>query len=320
MKIKKYSIMTLCVFVSILVILNGVIAQDDSVSLPGKAADSFKCKIDFTVAYIESLSSLGANLSSYSDRLKADVAQLDSLISAGNRSAFKDFVKNFLEPDFKSTREAEHQWRKDNYRNLTKEQKTSLRASYKESKAVFEDCQKKTLFEHGNQRVELFEKILTQYKERTDRFASKGLNPEGMNKVLEDAKTQVVEPLRSAIDSTNDSQTLKNILRKYCLFNGCKNGVNYHLAARFEMERLSATLNYLKEKLNTSEFNAKFSEVESNLNVAKGILSEVASAQYNDNGKQIFNKIKSSYEILKNINREEKEKQNLLNKEENKTS
>src|SRR3989344_2044623 len=192
MKIKKYSIMTLCVFVSILVILNGVIAQDDSVSLPGKAADSFKCKIDFTIANINSLSLVGANLSSFSTALEADNIQLETLAASGNISAFREFVKNTLEPNFKKTREAVNQWRKDNYKNLTKEQKANLKLSYQDIKNTFNDCHKKGLQDHGIQRVELFNKILEQYKERTDKLAAKGIDATALNKVLEDAKTQIV--------------------------------------------------------------------------------------------------------------------------------
>lgn len=313
-------IISIIILFSVIIILNTVIAEEtELVSLPGKTADSFKCKIDFTISYIGSLSLVGANLSSYSEKLNADLFQLDALVSAGNRSAFKDFIKNTFEPNFKAAREAVHKWRKDNYKNLTKEQKASLKESYQSAKKAFEDCHKKSLLDHGNQRVELFEKILAQYKERTDRLAAKGLDTSGMNKVIEDAKAQVVEPLKSALADANDSQSIKNILRKYCLFNGCKNGVNYHLAAKYEIERLSATLAFVKSKLNNTEFNAKVAEAESNLNSAKGLLTEVGNTHYNDNGKQIWNKIRSSYEILKNINKSAKESIKEAKKEENKT-
>jgi len=299
--------MTLCVFVSILVILNGVIAQDDSVSLPGKAADSFKCKIDFTIANINSLSLVGANLSSFSTALEADNIQLETLAASGNISAFREFVKNTLEPNFKKTREAVNQWRKDNYKNLTKEQKANLKLSYQDIKNTFNDCHKKGLQDHGIQRVELFNKILEQYKERTDKLAAKGIDATALNKVLEDAKTQIVEPLQNRLADANDSQAIKNVLRKYCLFNGCKNGINFHLASKYEIERLKATLTYIKTKLNDTELASKITEAETNLNSAKGLLNEGGLANNNDNGRQVFNKIRTSFETLKKINKNPRE-------------
>ncbi|MEK6933926.1 MAG: hypothetical protein AABW75_03560 [Nanoarchaeota archaeon] len=307
MKIKKYGMTTMFVFISILIILNGVIAQDDSVSLPGKAVDFLKCKIDFTIANINSLSSVGANLSSFSTILEADNVQLETLAISGNISAYREYVKNTLEPNFKKTREAVNQWRKDNYKNLTKEQKSSLKSSYQDAKKTFDDCHKKGLIDHGTQRVELFNKILEQYKERANKLAAKGIDTTAMNKILEDAKTQIVEPLQNGLADANDSQAIKNVLRKYCLFNGCKNGVNFHLASRFELERLKATLAYIKTKLNDTELASKITEAETNLNSAKGLLNEGGLANNNDNGRQVFNKIRTSFETLKKINKNSRE-------------
>lgn len=302
-------IINIFILLSIIILPNMVMA-DESVPIPGKALDSFKCKVDLTISYMDSLTLVGANLSSYSEKLQADINQLDSIVSSGNRSAFKDFVKDTFEPDFKSSRDAINQWRKDNNKNLTKEQKATLRESYQNAKKTFDDCHKNSLIDLGNQRVELFEKILAQYKERTDRFASKGLDTAGMNKVLEGAKTQVMDPLKNALTSANDSQSIKNILRRYCLFNGCKNSVNYHLAAKYEIERLTATINFIKTKLNSTEYDAKIKEAESNLNAARGLLAEIASTHNNDNGKQIWNKATSSYKTLKNLNKDAREKRN----------
>ncbi|MBI2631469.1 hypothetical protein HYW75_00510 [Candidatus Pacearchaeota archaeon] len=291
------------VFLSVIMMLSIVIANETPVPISGKASDSFKCKVSLTISYMDSLIEAGANLSSYSEKLQSDISQIDAIVSSGNRSAFKDFVKDTFESDFKSSRDAINQWRKDNNKNLTKEQKASFRESYQNAKKTFDDCHKNSLLDLGNQRIELFEKIIAQYKERTDKFAAKGLDTAGMNKVLEGANTQVINPMKNALISANDSQSIKNILRKYCLFNGCKNGVNYHLAARYEMERLSATINFIKTKLNSTEYDGKIKEAESNLNAAKGILSEIATSHNNDNGKQIWNKATSSYKTLKNLNK-----------------
>lgn len=268
----------------------------------GKATDTLVCKIDFTVAILNAYQTTinATNLSSTIGALGKDKVQLQTLASAGNVSAVREFVKNTLDTDLKSARVSVEDVRNTLHKSLTKEQKQSLKDAYKKTQDAFKVCQQGGLKALGDKRVEEFTKILDQHSLIADRFAAKGIDASGMKKVIEDAKAQVVTPLKDALAKANSSDEIQAAVRKYCLFDGCKNGVNFHFSAKFEIEKLSATLAYIKTN-GISVSDDQVSRVQGAVTSARGVLAEMGTTQYADDGKNVRNSIQSAYGDLKTV-------------------
>ena len=85
------------------------------------------------------------------------------------------------------------------------------------------------------------------------------------------ANSTIVLPFESAInDATNVSQ-LEAAVQRFCLFDGCPNGIDGHLAAHFDYDKLSAVV----AKLQT--YNLTRNQT-TELNTAQGYLSAADSA------------------------------------------
>ena len=278
---------------------------DDSVkrdSSLGKSADVLVCKIDFTLAVLNAYQSVfnASNFSSSIVALGKDKVQLQSLISADNASSVREFVKNTLDNDLKFARMSIEDVRSTSHKDLSKEQKQSLKDAYKRAQESLTTCQRSGLKTLGDKRVGEFTKILDQHLTLADRFAAKGIDVSGMKKVIEDAKTQVITPLKDALAKANSTEEVQAAVRKYCLFNGCKNGVNFHFAAKFESEKLSAILNYIRAN-NISVSDDKISKVQGSITSTRAMLVEIGSAQYTNDAKNVRNSIQKAYGDLKDV-------------------
>lgn len=298
---KEISLLVLFALLSIMS-ANLILAEENSNVLPieNRGTDHLVCKIDFMSGAIDSLSKVGvSSLEQYSTKLKEDKTRLESLASEGNRSELKIFLKNTLEGDIKKAREAVHAWRKENYKNLSKEQKQTLKEEYDSLRKSFEECEKNGLQELGKNRINAFNNVLDNYQKRVDRLEQRGLDVSGLKQILADAKTSIIDPLQNDLTAANDSQSIKSVLKKYCLFNGCLNGINFHLAAKFEAERLNALIKYLENHRALNVTNDTIARLKNNYNTGKGLITEAGTTKYNDNGKTALSNIKKARETLK---------------------
>ncbi len=268
-----------------------------------KTKETLNCKIDFTLSILNAYQSVanGSNFSSLIVNLSNDKVKLVEISSTKNVSAVRNFVKNILDVDLKNARLSVEMSRSSKHQGLSKEQKQTLKDAYKKAHDSFRSCQQTNLKLLGEKRVELFTKILSDHLILANKFSERGLDTTGMKKIIDDAQVQIVAPLKDALVKANSSDEIQTVLRKYCLFNGCKNGVNFHFAAKFEAEKLSATLAYIKAK-NLTVSDDKLSTVQSALTSARGIISEGGTTQFTDEGgKNLRNKVQSAYSGLKNV-------------------
>lgn len=267
-----------------------------------KTKETLYCKIDFTLSILKTYQSTinESNFSLHIINLSNDKTRLSEISSTRNVSAVRDFVKNVLDTDLKNARLSVEVTRSSKHPGLSKDQKQALKDAYKKAHDAFRSCQQNNFKMLGDKHVELFTKILDDHLAIVNRLAEKGIDTSGMKKVIEDATTQVVTPLKDALSKANSSEEVQAALRKYCLFNGCKNGVNFHFATRFEIEKLSATLAYIKAN-NISVSGDQVSKVQGAVTSARGVLAEMGTTQYTDDGKNVRNSIQSAYGDLKNV-------------------
>jgi len=307
MVIKKSYFFVLILLLTFVLLTNFILAEgnytkDHSKELQA-AYNNAKCRIDFSMGVISAMvsaSSSASSLSNYSDKLASDMTELQTFVNNNDWDGFKSFVKSTFDPDFKVARETVNSWRKtSSWRNLTAEQRKSLRDSYSSQKSTYDTCHLNSLKEVGQGRVTAFNAILDSHQKRADTLKSKGLDTSSLDKIIQDAKTQIVDPLQAALNNTRDAKAVHSALKGYCLFDGCKEGINFHLEAKFEIAKLEIALN----KLKTSNVSAdKLTQLETYINNAKNALNSVGTGRYNDQTKrQVWNNIKSAYSKIKEI-------------------
>ncbi|MEK6892670.1 MAG: hypothetical protein AABX07_00535 [Nanoarchaeota archaeon] len=315
---KKIKVGVSLIIVLALFLVPLVFAEDAKGNAISAASTALKCKTDFFIDVLNSMTiniTSAENLTQYSTKLQDDLKQIEIII-AQNNSTLKTFIKTTYEPDLKSAREAVNNWRRDN-KNLTKEQKTELKRNYAEIEKTFNGCQLTALKEMANKRIDEFNKHLTRYQNVTDKLLAKGVNVSAMQKVIDDARLQIIAPLQAEIANKTSEKDVKSALKKYCLYNGCRDGINYHLAQRFEIAKLDATSKFLKQDKNASRFGDKISRMENSGRAAEAFMKGIGNKAFNDGGKAVKFSVDSAYNSLKEtkeLYKAEKEKQKDENK------
>jgi len=266
---------------------------------------NLKCKIDFSSGVINSMNSLAPLevLSQSIARMQADLAQLQVLAASNDREGFKNYIKTTYDDNLKTARSAVKTWRATNNKNLNATQKASLKTSYKDLKDAYESCHFASIRESGIGRINSFNNILEVYQKKTNKLSEKGFDVTSLNAIIQDAKTQIIGPFQQALNSANDSKGIGSLMQKYCLFDGCKNGINFHLAAKFEIAKLEIITNKIKENSNVSV--EKITQLINYINIANSALNEVGTAHYTqEQKKNIWDNIKSVHELLREIKKD----------------
>ncbi len=271
-------------------------------NLLAATSNALKCKTDFFVGVLNSMAAnitSAENLTQYAVKLQNDSKQIETLATQNDLDALKAFIKTTYDPDLKSAREAVNSWRNSNNKNLTKEQKTSLKESYAKVEKDFNDCQLPAFKEMANRRIEEFNSHLAHYQNVTDKLSARGVNASAMQKVIDDARLQIIVPLQNEIANATTEKEVKDALKKYCLYDGCRNGINYHLAVRFEIAKLGATSEFLKTEGNLSRYGDKISRMENSGHAAQALMKSIGNRAFNDGGRAVNLNIGSAYKSLK---------------------
>ncbi len=278
-----------------------------------------QCKADFTVGVIDSLikNLQDVSLSKYSDTLKQDIEKIKEAAGGEDKEKFRDLVKTF-DSDLKEANKAVRDARKTG--NISNETKAALKTAYEELHKTYNGCSFEALKKVAEKRADNYKKTLVKYEERADNFAKKGLEISGMLKVIQDAKAQVYEPLLLTIRNANDTETLREAFRKYCLNNGCKDGVNFHLAVKFEMAKLEALIGKARQENLTTDAQTKLDKAQADLDAAKSLLANIGTSEYKgEKGKEVAEKLrevaKDIQEAYKSIRQAKKEKAEEKRKE-----
>ena len=125
-----------------------------------------------------------------------------------------------------------------------------------------------------------------------------------MTQIVADARAHIVTPLQQAVQAATTEFELKAVLKKYCLYGGCKEGINYHLAAKYDLEKATALLAYAKAQQNIS--TEKIAQAQTYLDTARVALNRIGTGQYTDEGKEIFSGIKNANQAFKEAHLEVK--------------
>ncbi len=276
------------------VMVPGLMASSNA-SVLSSAYAYADCKAVFATGYASYAASLGGNLSTIGKEgafLGSDASELGSIASSGNSSAFSAYLHGSFDPELNSLSHNLTSTVRSSDLNATEMAK--LRAYYNSSLTAYAACASNATEAFGSRILLRYNKSISEMSDTISALNSKGINTTNLTVLVQGAKTEIIAPLSSGLASAKNLSQAKTVVSEYCLFNGCANGTNMHLAARFTLEKLTLELSYLESKSNSSSTNTGFAEASSNLTIASQVLASVGTAAYSGN---------QSAEIWSSLNR-----------------
>jgi hypothetical protein len=261
------------------------------------------CKTDFTirlVGYIVSEDPSAISLSTEVSKLQADTLSLKSYVEANDKSGFKNYIDDVYDVDFQDVKDKIEDWK--NSTSISGREKSKLRGDYALLAISYRSCNINSLRSYGEGRVTAFTAILEGYQKKVDELSAKGIDITLLQQVLDDAEDQTVNALKDAVDLAKDSKEIHEAVKSYCLYDGCKDGKNFHLSAKFEIARLKTALDIAKTSENSYKASDKIPELEGSIESADSALAKIGDSAYDaDSKKEVWDSINSANSLVKEI-------------------
>ncbi|MBU0527836.1 hypothetical protein KKE92_05110 [Candidatus Micrarchaeota archaeon] len=244
------------------------------------AMDNIGCRADFTVGVLESqISILGADeLQDDVDDIEDDVDELVELVDDGDVSGFREYVHGDYSQHMKNARQNALQSR--NQGNMTHGVKAQLRDAYNSLKEDFEACNSESMGRFAQAKIDGYEEILERAGEQSEDLSEKGVDTTALDALIADAEDEIVDPLKDAVDEAETSEELREALGSYCLFNGCANGINFHFAASWQIEKLDSILDLIEDDAEEAGLSDDWDTADEYLVTASENLEDVGTDQY----------------------------------------
>ena len=268
-------------------------------------SDRASCNIDFHSKIISGTADKVPKASALKDwatKLSSDEAQLRNLAAAGDADAFHKFVQETLSSDLKAADAAVRDERK-NFKdhNVTEDVKEALKNDYKYGHDAFASCEKQNDLKVAQQRVNAYSRFLSQRQDELDKLAKRNITTAGVSAIIADAQATIVKPLQDAVGSA-DAEKATAALKQYCLFDGCKNGTNFHFSAKFEQARLAALLAQVKPEADAAGLSSQLAKVQGSLDDSKSAMRSVGTANFKSTqSNQVWSPLKSVAKALRKL-------------------
>ena len=273
------------------------------------AADYAQCNANMVVSIINSFDTnipgAAATLDTYKTTLPADATQLQTLAAAGDTTGFKTYQQGTFQPDVKAAHTAMTAALKTlprgrNATNETRSALSTLRSDEQAARQTYQTCRFTAAQQFGSERIQAFNTQITTFQATADQLKAKSIDTSSLDAILSGAQTEIVTPLQDAINAATDGKSLAAAMQDYCLFDGCQNGTNYHLAAKFETERLHLLLGYFTGKWNLT--SDQVATVQSKLDAATAALNAIDPHKYTDEARaDVWDNIKAAAQALKQL-------------------
>jgi len=262
------------------------------------AMDDVKCKNDFTIGVIDSIQSAdpdgSGSLDAIASTLQADESKLQTYTDSKDVDGFRSYLKSNYNPDLRAAKSDVQDWRKS-AKNLSNGTRESLRTSYNDLRTTYESCNLDAVKAHAQEKVQWYESELDNAGAKADNLSGRGIDTSNLETIISDARSGIVSPLSSVIDSATDAKGIQVALKQYCLYDGCTDGSNFHFAAKFESTKLDDILAKLNANPNAQNATAHIQAAQNDLSTAEGILSSLGLSQASDSQQtQLWNSIKDA--------------------------
>ena len=255
--------------------------------LLGAASAEAQCRVDFTVGYLNAIvaavPNASATLGADASVLQADLATLKGYATSGDAAGYRSYLSGTMDPAFKAARNdiQARPWKGSGNATLS-----SLKASYSQLRQTLESCQLNAAKSFAQDKIAIYQQDIENYTGRTGTLAGRNgsIDTSGLGQILSDAQSQVIAPLEAAISSAGNASELRAALGKYCLYDGCPNGENFHLAVKYGLARLTATLSSAQSRMGANGTNY-FAAAQRDLANAQSELSAIGASQYTDDSR-----------------------------------
>ncbi|MBI5133276.1 MAG: hypothetical protein HZA83_01050 [Thaumarchaeota archaeon] len=293
-------------------LLGAVFAQGENETISGISLNAryehSVCKVNHAIVTLDAYLTCGnannvsaGDLSDYRVKLQNDMAALRSATDAKDQEAFKTALKNILE-DMKNAAKAIRE-SFNGQRGSKREIIQCVKNMTADSESNLGTCQRTALARARQQTTDYYRNHTNKFENQNEKLKERGIKSEGSESRIGNAKG-LENAIAKAIDS-GDSAELYNLRLKFS-----RNAIN------FWMEQINSALDYVKEKVessnntNKAEVLSEIASIESEVNAlgtscaySEDVSDPVAYAEKN----------KECWSSLKEIERELKDLRKLIN-------
>jgi hypothetical protein len=243
-------------FASLLVLIVGAqpappALNADRTALLESALKDMGCKVTYETgimnAMISKFPSLSPSLSPYIGKLQTDLAQLTQYFNQKDIQNYSIYVQETFTPNMIDANIAQRkgiEGLRDNSgmdKNATKTAMRALKSEMESLRAANEICfDMKT---HAGLVINYYTNSLDMYEKRANNLSERNIGATVLSNLVAEARQNILNPLKDEVNSAQNNSQIKAALMKYCLFDGCLNGTNFHMAAKYETARLQILLN-----------------------------------------------------------------------------
>jgi hypothetical protein len=141
----------------------------------------------------------------------------------------------------------------------------SLQSEYKTLRGAYDTC-----FDvrgHAELVLDYYNTTLNGYELRARDLAGRGISASNLLDLVGNARSQMA-PLKNGVNSAANSSQIRMLLYQYCLYDGCMNGTNFHMAAKFEAMRMADLLAAMSPKAVEEGLSSNVTAAQASLNAA----------------------------------------------------
>jgi len=267
------------------------------------ALASATCQVSLTTGYLQNVINLNqtafASLNQDVTKMNGDLTTLQGYANSNDKTGFQSFVQGQLKTDTKSIKLDTQNLIKTVH--LTKDQRATLKSETSQLQSTYKSCMFTAKQQSANAKVQNFQNQITQMQNRSKTLTGKGVDTTALNNQISSASAQVAA-LQAAINSANDSKSLQKAINSFCLYDGCKNGTNFHFAANSAIAVKQAQLTKIQSRNGSSAYSAQITQAQNDLNAAQSVLNTVGNGQYSGTQQSdVWNNIKAAADIIKQL-------------------
>jgi hypothetical protein len=266
------------------------------------AMEHVQCRAEFTIAVMESqMEHLGGNgLHDDIDAIEDDLEELQDLADNGDIHGFRSYLWVVFADNMLDARQNAMEHR--NQANMTHQVRLKLRSDYFDAKDDFDSCNAGALSHYADAKLDGYNVLLEAAEERAENLSEKGLDTSGLEELIDDAQEQVVGPLEDELDGAESAVEIREALGSYCMFNGCRDGFNFHMAAKWNIEKLDQILVLIEEDAESAGLGDDWDDASGYISDADDALSAVGDDQYEGTEhSDVWDNIRSASETLKDV-------------------
>lgn len=273
------------------------------------AVEDVKCRVNFTVAVLDSIIRNSANasfLTHYIKPLQNDESQLQTYANNGDVDGFRNYTENEFDPDLRIAARAIVVWGNIHGGSLSNNSKQAIRLAYVQLRSTFETCQLNALKELAEAKIDFYNSTIKFYRAKIANLTAKDVRTSGLTAIVTGAQAQIITPLQSAVDNATNATELMYAMRQYCLFDGCQAGTNYHIATKFEIEKLGRITDAISSTASSYGFGDNLTQAQNYLSNARSALGGIGTAPYTSQQQDaiwnnIGNAAQAILDIIKNL-------------------